>query len=165
MRSGDGAGPRLSFGRLVIPGTPDGFYGRFETEYWAVRGKAVVGITLGIEGWGTSRGGGGGAESMVYLGVRQPLARGRRAPCLFAVAGPGSGWLLIDRLYGHTGVGIFAPFANANVGMDFRGVRLLFDARAQYRWKWGADDQAHYHLGLTLNLNSELWDGPAGNTE
>lgn len=155
----------MSFGRLLLPGTPpDGFYGRFETEYWEVRGKRMMGITLGLEGWGTTRGGGGGAESMFYLGVRQPFFRGARAPCLFFAAGPGWDWLLIDRLYGHTGAGIFAPFGNANLGVDFRGARLLLDARAQYRWQWGADDYAHYHLGLTLNLNSELWDGPAGDT-
>jgi hypothetical protein len=165
QRSGDGAGPRLSFGRLLIPGAPpDGFYGRFETEYWSVGGRSLVGITLGAEGWGDVRGGGGGLESTLSVGLRQPFVRGARAPCFVFTLAPGWDWLLVDRLYGHTGVGIFAPLVNANLGVDLRGVRLLFDARAQYRWQWGADDHAHYHLGLTINLNSELWDGPAGNT-
>ena len=161
----DGAGPRVSFGVVRSDGLPDGYYGRFETEYFevAMRGARrhgpVVGALLGLEGWGGRVGGGGGITTSAYGGYRQPLCPNPGTFDLFVITGLGWHWLIVDHVAGETGVGIFAPLASAAGGLEFGGVRLLGEASAQYRWQWGASDRPHYKFGGILSLHAELWDG------
>lgn len=162
----DGAGPRLSFGRAFPDRLAPGWYGRFETEYFdqeAVgrrrRQGAVVGMLLGIEGWGSPDGGGGGLPMTLYFGYRQPLFSKGRSPGLFFTGGLGWEWIVIDRIRSDTGFGIFVPLGRASFGVDLGGVRLLADGEIDYRWQWGAHDRRQLRAGVALSLHSELWDG------
>jgi len=161
----DGAGPRLAFGVARSDDLPDGYYGRFETEYFEVETRGgkrrgmIAGGTLGLEGWGGSAGGGGGITSSVYGGYRQPLCPNPGTFDLFATGSFGWHWLIIDHVNDETGVGIFAPQASAVGGFEFGGVRLLGEAAAQYRWQWSAPDRPQYKFGAILSLHAELWDG------
>jgi hypothetical protein len=153
----DGAGPRITSGRVFSRGLSDGWYGRFETEYFEIHGRddgvgRVSGVMLGLEGWGSADGGGGGIPLSVYGGFRLPFFR--RPLSL----GLGWDWLIVDRIQHVTGVGILAPFGTGTIGIDLRGIRLLADARAQYRWEWGADDRVQLRIGASLSVDSEWWD-------
>lgn len=157
----DGAGPRISFGRTFTTRVPDGFYGRFETEYFERRGDAdggaesIGGVLLGLEGWGAPDGGGGGGLPMLgYGGFVAPFDQPRGA-ALFGTIGLGWSWAIYDKVYDNGGFGIFAPLAGAHLGLDFGGVRLLGEARATYRWQWGAPDRGQGQLGASLSINTD----------
>jgi len=44
------------------------------------------------------------------------------------------------------------------LGIELSGFRLLADARALYRWQWGADDRAQYQVGISM---SQFLERPA----
>lgn len=162
-RKDDGAGPRLTFGRAWTEGLRDGFYGRFETEYFETKRLAVAGMLLGLEGWGTEGANAGGGSIFITLfgGLRGGPFRGAKAPQLFLTGGAGLHVIVYDQLEDAGGFGLFSPFAVATAGVELiPGLRLLADARAVYRWHWTADSHAQLQLGAALGLNSMLWDGP-----
>jgi hypothetical protein len=158
----DAAGPRLTFGRAFTRGgVADSYYGRLDTEIFAVFGVIMASAKIGLEGWGGPDGGGGGIPGTVGFGFVVPFGPGDKTPRLLLAIGLGWDWIAYDRVK-HTGqFGIFQPLADANIGLDFRGVRLMADASAQYRWGWGDDDRGQYRLGVGLSFDSELWDGPS----
>jgi hypothetical protein len=159
----DGAGPRLTFGRAITEGIADGFYGRFESEYFEARDILIGGALLGLEGWGGPDGGGGAIPISVYWGVRAPLFSGPKAPSLFLSVGLGFNCIIVDYVKEEAGFGLFAPFATGVAGFEiFPGGRVLFDARAEYRWQWAAPDRYQLRLGLSLAANSDWWDGRSG---
>jgi hypothetical protein len=157
---GDSAGPRISFGRTFTRPLVDGFYGRIDTEVFTVEKLGLLSLRLGLEGWGSRDGGGGGIPWAFEGGLSVPFTASRRSPYFVLAAGLGWEWLYYDRLK-HVGqFGIFAPIANAYTGIDVRGVRLFAEVSAQYRWGWGGPDHAQYRAGASISINSELWDGP-----
>lgn len=159
----DGAGPRLSYGRVYSKDLPDGHFGRFETEQFTRDGVFIFGALLGLEGFGNAKGGGGGATASAYVGVRAPMVKHKRSPCFFITLGLGADVLVIDYMAGDFGLGIFPPFASGTAGIElFPGARFLFDARVQYRWQWGAEDRGYARLGFTLSINSDWWDNSNG---
>jgi hypothetical protein len=162
----DGAGPRLSFGRAVTDGIAGGWYGRIETEYFLQRATddrrregSVAGVLLGLAGWGSPDGGGGGAPMTFYVGYRQPVLSRGRSPGIFFMGGPGWEWILMDSVGSDFGVGFFAPLARASFGVDLGGLRLLADGEIEYRWQLDAGDRRQLKAGVSLSLHSELWDG------
>ncbi len=164
--SEDGAGPRLSFGRALTEDLADGWYGRIETDYFIQRATdgrrrvgPTTGILVGLEGWGSEDGGGGGVPTTLYAGYRLPLFGTSKSPGLFGTAGVGWDWVIWDMALSDGGFGLFAPFARAAAGVDLGGVRLLADAEVQYRWQWDAADRSQIKIGGSLALHSELWDG------
>ena len=162
-RVSDGAGPRLTFGRAWTDTLNDGFYGRFETEYFEVKGWFIRGMLLGLEGWGTEGATAGGASIPVsmFAGMRGGPFRKPKAPVLFLTAGLGVHVLVYDRIGDADGFGLLSPFAVATGGVEIvPGIRLLADGRIAYRWHWTAASQAQFQAGVTLGLNSYLWDGP-----
>lgn len=159
----DGAGPRITFGRAFSDQLKPGFYGRFETEYFEVRDVVVSGVLLGLEGWGTegATAGGGAIPVSVYVGGRGGPFRSPKAPMLFATAGLGLDVVVYDRIGTQDGFGLLSPFVVTTAGVEVApGLRLLADARAIYRWHWTMRSTAQYLVGVTLSLNSYLWDGP-----
>lgn len=157
----DGAGPRLTFGRALTQAAADGYYGRFESEYFEARGVVIGGALLGLEGWGSSEGGGGAIPLSLFGGLRLPLFEGPKAPCFMATAGAGADFAVFDYVQGDGGFGVMAPFLSGAVGFEVApGARLLGDARAQYRWQWDAPDRYQIRLGLSIAVNSDWWDGP-----
>jgi hypothetical protein len=91
--------------------------------------------------------------------VAAPFSDGLKSPRFVAALGLGWEWAYYDRVR-HVGqFGIFAPLANAYMGIDLRGARLFIEGSAQYRWGWGGPDRAQYRVGASLSLDSELWDG------
>lgn len=162
-RSSDGAGPRITFGRTFTQGLNQGFYGRFETEYFEVKRAAIVGALLGLEGWGTegATAGGGAIPISLFAGARGGPFEGPKAPLLFASLGLGVDLVVYDRIGESNGFGLFSPFGVVTAGVEVvPGVRLLADGRAIYRWHWTSRSEGQLQLGLTLGLNSYLWDGP-----
>jgi len=157
----EAAGPRFSFGRAFTEGIEAGWAGRFESELFLVsKRNALFGVRLGLEGWGGPNGGGGGIPMSCYLGVFVPFYASPKAPALVFSLGPGLEAAFYDRINDDGGFGIFAPFGTSELGIDFRGVRLLADLQAQYRWQWDADDRWQIRAGASLHLNSDLWDKP-----
>jgi hypothetical protein len=163
QRQSDGAGPRLTFGRSFTPGLTPGFYGRFETEYFVVTNRSIVGMLLGLEGWGTegATSGGGAIPITMFVGARGGPFEGPKAPMLLFTLGLGVDLVVYDRIGGRGGFGLFSPLGVVTTGVEVTpGLRLLADGRAVYRWHWTSPSQAQYQLGLTVGLNSNLWDGP-----
>lgn len=157
--SRDAAGPRLSFGRAFTPSIVDGWYGRLDTEIFEVFRPGMLSMRIGGEGWGSRDGGGGGLPWSLEGGAAVPFTKSPKSPRFVIAGGVGFEVAFYDRIK-HTGqFGIFAPMANAYMGVDFRGVRLFGEGSAQYRWGWGDADRAQYRVGASLSLNSELWDG------
>ena len=162
----DGAGPRLSFGRAFHQDIPDGWYGRFETEYFEQHAQgyrrrrgSLWGMRLGLEGWGSSEDWGAGLPVSAYGGYRQPLFRADRGLDLFGAVGVGVDVFSFDRVEDESGVGLFTPRAEAVLGFDFGGVRLLADGGVQYRWHFSQGDFLQLRAGIALSLHAELWDG------
>lgn len=159
----DGAGPRLTFGRSLTQDIEDGFFGRFETEYFEVNDILIAGMLLGLEGWGSPDGGGGAVPISAYWGVRAPLYQGPKAPSLFLSIGLGFDCVVFDYVNHDSGFGLFAPFGTGVAGFEiFPGGRILADARAAYRWQWGAPDRYQFRLGISLAVNSDWWDSSSG---
>lgn len=159
----DGAGPRFSFGRVFSDGLKDGYFGRFESEWFTHEGIGIFGALVGLEGFGGPDGGGGAVPASIFVGIRAPLIRHERSPCFFMSAGLGADLLLIDYIAEDFGLGIAAPFAAGTAGIElFPGARFLLDARVQYRWQWGAVDRGYARLGFTLAINSDWWDNSDG---
>jgi hypothetical protein len=134
-------------GSAFTRGAAPGAFGRLELEISTGQAEVrplVLGVLAGAMGWGAPDGGGGGIPTSFYLGVHGPV---------FATLGLGWDWLLYDHVLGTGGFGILAPFATANVGLDFDSVRIVLDARVQYRWQWGAEDRAQLTTGLSLSFN------------
>lgn len=161
--SRDGAGPRLTFGRALTQDLEDGFFGRFETEYFEVTDIYIRGMLLGLEGWGSPDGGGGAIPISAYWGIRAPLYQSPKSPALFLSLGLGFDCVLFDYVRHDGGFGLFAPFATGVAGFEiFPGGRILVDARAAYRWQWDAADRYQFRLGISLAVNSDWWDSPSG---
>ncbi|MEP7121661.1 MAG: hypothetical protein ABJE95_12150 [Byssovorax sp.] len=159
----DGAGPRLTFGRTFTQTLNPGFYGRFETEYFEVRNNTIIGFLAGLEGWGTegATAGGGAIPITLFAGARGGPFSGPKAPKLFFTLGLGVDFVVYDRIGGSGGFGLFSPFGVVTAGIEMvPGLRLLADSRAIYRWHWTSRSEGQVQLGLTVGLNSYLWDGP-----
>ena len=158
----DGAGPRLSFGRAWVAGADDGFYGRFESEYFEVASPFITGALVGVEGWGTegASAGGGSLPLSFFVGLRGGPFEGPKAPLLFLTAGLGVLVVVYDRIDDTGGLGLLSPFAVATAGVELApGFRLLADGRATERWHWTSESVSELQLGLTVCANSMLWDG------
>ncbi len=131
----DGAGPRVTFGRTFTQGLNQGFYGRFETEYFEIRNASIVGFLLGLEGWGTegATAGGGVIPISIFAGARGGPFKGPKAPLLFFSLGLGVDLVVYDRIGTSDGFGLFSPFGVATAGVEVvPGIRLLADSRATY---------------------------------
>lgn len=146
--SGDARGLRLTGGRVWTEDLDDGFFGRLEMEsvFAGARHAAsgVGGVAFGLAGWGSPDGGGGSLPFNFWGGFHSPY--------LTSTVGLGWDWALYDRIHHRGSFGLFAPFATAQLGLDFASVRILADARAQYRWNWGDDDRWQITLGLSIGV-------------
>jgi hypothetical protein len=159
----DGAGPRLTFGRTFTQRLNPGFYGRFEAEYFEVRNHSIAGFLLGLEGWGTegATAGGGAIPMSVFGGARGGPFKGPKAPVMLFTLGLGVDLVVFDRIGTSSGFGLLSPFGVVTAGVEVvPGMRFLADGRAIYRWHWTSRSEGQLQLGLTLALNSYLWDGP-----
>lgn len=145
-KSSAGAGLSGTVGRVFTEHAPDGWFGRLELEGVVASrfegAGAVGGVTLGGELWLAGESGGGGLPVSFWLGYR--------TPALIGSLGLGALMFEIDEVDGDRGFGIYAPFATAALGVELAGTRLLADARALYRWQWGAPDRAQLQLGLRM---------------
>jgi len=160
-RKHDGAGPRLTFGRALTQTVADGFYGRFESEYFEAGDILIGGALVGLEGWGCREGGGGAIPMSLFWGARVPFFEGPKAPRFMATVGAGFDFAVFDYVKGDGGFGVMAPFATGVVGFEIApGARVLGDVRAQYRWLWDAPDRYQIRVGISLAANSDWWDGP-----
>jgi len=144
---GNAGGLRISFGRAFTSGAENGWYGRLEAEGFATRryeeSGPAFGVLVGGEYWRADDGAGGGVPFTLWYGLRSPT--------LFWSFGFGFEMLIVDRVHDDTGVGIYVPLADTALGIELSGFRLLADARAMYRWQWGADDRAQYQVGITMS--------------
>ncbi len=155
----EAAGPRLSWARVFTRGISPGWSGRMDSTFMSFDKKGTYGISIGLEGWGSPDGGGGGAPMTFFGGSALKMSQGRLAPRFLTLFGAGFELLTYDRVQ-HTGqFGIFAPMADVQLGFDFRGVMVLGRLGAEYRWGWGGDDRSQIQAGMVLFLTSELWDG------
>jgi hypothetical protein len=143
-------GLRMTGGRAFTEEIDDGWFGRVETEHLWVGSRehasGVGGVSLGLEGWGSRRGGGGGIPMSFWGGFHSPV--------LSSTVGLGWEWALYDDVKHDGGFGILAPLAVATLGLDFDSVRIMADGRAQYRWNWGAEDRWQLTLGVSVGIYS-----------
>jgi hypothetical protein len=144
--SSAGGGLSATVGRVFTERAPNGWFGRLELEGFGAgryEGRGPVGgVTLGGELWIADGSGGGGLPFGFWLGYRTPV--------LFGSLGVGALMFEIDEVDDDRGFGIYAPFGTAALGVEVGGTRLLADARALYRWQWGAPDRAQLQLGLRM---------------
>lgn len=162
----DGGGLEVAFARAFTSGVSDGWMLRVSSAYFEQaaerdrrRTGPLAGVTQGLEGWTANGGHGFSFRGLAYAGWREPLSVSRRAAGVVSLFGLGWHWFLIDSVRGEGGVGIFAPTASVDLGLDLGGLRLTGQGSATYRWQWSADDRAQYSVGLVLLAHSELWDG------
>lgn len=145
--TGVGGGLRGTFGRGFVERSDDAWFGRLEFEGFGSQRLGaqgfVAGALIGGEYWRSDAGAGGGLPMSFWFGHRTPV--------LFTSMGLGFEMFIVDEVDDDGGFGIYAPFATANVGIELGGFRLLADARAIYRWQWGADDRAHLQLGIAVS--------------
>ena len=146
-----GIGAQLAFGT-----TGDGgFAGRLEyllTPYLAKPGRfgGLFGFAIGYEYWRVGPGTWG-------MDLPFELVIGMRGTPVRAQVGAGVDAFLLDRWSGDTGVGFYAPTANASIGFDIAPVTLMADARVTRRWLIGADD--HTQWLFTVGLGGTM-EGP-----
>jgi hypothetical protein len=136
---------------VLIPHLPLASFGRleFETSIGPASARPVVlGALFGVEGWGAAGVGGGGALPLsLYIG-------GHRDRGFWLTGGLGTDLVLYDRAYDQGGFGIFAPLVTTATGVDLGAIRILLDARGQYRWNFSAPNRLLLGLGLTLSVNN-----------
>jgi hypothetical protein len=153
-RGGDAGGLRVTFGRAFTQNAADGWYGRLEVEGFATyryeKAGPGFGVLIGGEYWRGEDGAGGGMPATFWVGGRTPV--------LFGSVGVGFETFIVDRVHDDTGFGLYVPLAEACLGIELSGFRLLADARALYRWQWGADDRAQYQVGISM---SQFLERPA----
>ncbi len=162
-RASDGAGPRITFGRTWTDRAKDGFYGRFESEYFEVRGSNILGGLVGLEGWGAegAKAGGGSIVAGGFFGNRAGAMPGEHGASFLFTVGAGLHVIVFDKMGREDGFGLFSPYGSMTMGIEpIAGLRFLCDARAVYRWHWTARSEGQIQVGGTLSLNSYLWDGP-----
>lgn len=141
-----GIGADVAFGWAGQRGGPRGWSARFEYEVLPYFDpdkivSALYGVMPGFEFWRS------GADNW---GFSLPFAivGGVRLFPVRATFGVGIDALLVDQVNDDTGVGLFAPFALGKLAVDIAGVQLGLDARAGYRWQFGAEDRARWQLSI-----------------
>ena len=142
---------------LALPGDfheMGGWLARFEYEmlaFYAPDGTIgpVVGMTGGFEYW----------RDAPDQGIAMPvgLVIGVRVLPIRATIGLGVHAINVDEVDDDTGVGLYAPYAGASLGLDIRGVRVFADTRISRHWQLGADDFTQWQLGLSVGYTM----GPA----
>jgi len=151
----EGVAGGVSFGVALTEGLEQGYYGRLEAGAYEIQRRRrgfIVGMLVGLEGWGAKdsageTAGGGGLPFSIFGGIQSDAF-------FFALAG-GFDLVVVDRVSGHTGIGGMAPMGTAYLGFDLEGVRFLADARALYRWQLGAEDRRMFQLGGTVQLTTD----------
>jgi hypothetical protein len=151
----DGAAFGLSFGTVWVENARRGYYGRFDIGGYEIQTRRrgmIWGSLLGLEGWGArssddSLDKGGSLPLVIYAGLQ--------SDAFFSRLGAGFDVLLVDRIDHDTGVGFFAPLADASLGLDLEGVRFLLNARPGYRWQLGAPDRGVIRVGLSVELTTD----------
>jgi hypothetical protein len=101
---------------------------------------AVFGFTPALEIWRAKPDWGFAIPVAVVGGIRVLPVR--------ATLGVGFDALLVDVVADDTGVGLWAPFACASLGLDVYGARLGVDARVVRRWQIGAPDFTQWQLAI-----------------
>jgi len=153
---GAGGGLRGTFGPALSDGLDPGWFGRVELEAFGSGAfqdaGPVMGVLIGGEFWTAKQGSGGGLPMSFFAGFRTPL--------VFSSLGFGTDFFIVDKVEGDAGFGIYAPFANLTFGVEVGSFRVLADARAIYRWQWGAPDRGQLQLGLTF---VQLFESPMKN--
>ena len=146
-RHGNGAlGARVGGGVAYANGVSGAWLARLDYEaflHLPPRGTVggLFGFTLGADYWrGEPNDWGVGFPFAFVIGVRAPIVR--------AYAGWGFDYLVIDQVDDDTGVGLFAPLALLNAGIDVRGWTLAADARVLRRWQIGAPDHTQWMFAL-----------------
>ena len=139
---------RASIGRALPEAGEPGWYLRTE---W-IGGNDGAGFSFGAEGWqGESR----------DFGLGLPVSLRAHAGGRLRF-GAGAGFDLVhgDRVADRTGVGLLAPFALAEIGVDLGPVAVLAEGKAQYRWKSFGDgaEQALLGFGLALEVPYDFGD-------
>jgi hypothetical protein len=146
--SGLGVLGRATAGATFVEDAEPGAFGRLALDLSSampVHAPHVFGASLGVDGWGSVDGGGGGIPLLLYIGVRDLAS-------LFITIGGGADLVIYDRVHDDSGVGILAPFGAAELGVELGAVRVLLDGRVQYRWQWGADDGYRISAGLGVSI-------------
>jgi hypothetical protein len=145
-RGGAGGALRGTFGRVMSEGIDPGWFGRVEIEGFSTAAYQdagpVLGALIGGEFWTAEEGSGGGMPMSFYFGFRTPN--------FFSSVGFGADFFIVDNVNDDGGFGIYAPFGALTLGLEVASFRILADARAIYRWQWGAPDRGQVQLGLTF---------------
>lgn len=135
-----GLGANLGFGWAG-----EGWLARLEYDVLPVMAPhgergAVFGFAPAFEFWRHTPDWGFAIPMAVIGGIRMQPVR--------ATVGFGLDGVLVDVVHDDTGVGLWAPFACASLGIDIRGARLGVDARVVRRWQFGAPDYTQWQLAI-----------------
>lgn len=124
---------------------PSGWSARLDYEVFPLFGKGkiapVFGAQPGFEVWRSGEDNWGFSLPVAFV-------VGARVFPFRATIGGGIDAILVDQVNDDTGVGFYAPFALAKLGLDLYGVQIGADARIGYRWQIGADDHTRWQLGI-----------------
>lgn len=147
-----GLGIGVALGAQHQAGLDDGWVARLEYAAYpalAPRGRwgGVFGFAPGVQVWRGGHDWGVGVPVAIQLGVR--------APGLRAVGMVGIEAFSIEVVADDTGVGLYQPFAGAQLAVEARGWYLGLDARVTRRWQIGAPDHTQWQLAATLGYTLE----------
>jgi hypothetical protein len=101
-----------------------------------------VAVHLGLDYWHA------GPDWGIALPVSGSF--GGRVGVLRGALGIGFDVLLVDRVANSTGVGLYAPFGVATIGVVAGGWTFAVDARAAYRWQFGSTSRGQLDLALLV---------------
>jgi len=142
-----GLGAGLAFGWAGQRNGPSGWSARLEYELFPFIDSGKLGGLFGaqpaFEVWRSGEDNWGFSLPVAIVG-------GIRVFPLRAVVGGGVDAILVDQVNDDTGVGLYAPFAVAKLGVDVAGFQIGADARIGYHWQFGADDHARWQFGIYI---------------
>jgi hypothetical protein len=150
-----GLGGTFTVGLAGMSGAPTGWLVRLDYEAFPVLAPhdvtgPIFGFLVGWEVWRAQPDWGLSLPVGIVLGVRAQPVR--------ATFGFGVDALIVDVVDDDTGVGFYAPFACARVGLDVLGFQLGADARVARRWQIGAPDHTQWQIGAFIGRTWESKD-------
>lgn len=129
------------------------YVGRFEVDAFPVFAPkdhpgAIVGFGYGFEYWRAG-------DNNWGLALPAGAQFGARVGAAHATVGFGIHALVVDQVNDDTGVGSWAPYASAQLGLHLGMFTAVVDGRIDHRWLAGAADRTQWSLGVMFGITEE----------
>jgi len=129
------------------------YVGRFEVNAFPVFAPedhpgAIVGFGYGFEYWRA------GPDNWGFA-LPAGAQIGARVGPVHGTVGFGIHALVVDQIDDDTGVGSWAPYASAQLGLHLWKFTTVIDGRIDHRWLGGAADRTQWSLGVMFGITEE----------